>query len=196
MKNLIIICLFLGTSFSINAQEKVTLTIPQTVEYLQKRLKECEGHYRFPAGAAFSDGVSKKMYYSELFISYSDEKIHLRVESSNYPEYSNNADCFKRYVTQSFNPNQIISITESTTNKSEPLGIIIIKLAGKSCVATQDVQWWKNGYYSFHGTKTINSSDEVGFVYLQQDVTNFNKIKKAFEHLTALCKGANDPFGE
>lgn len=196
MKKLLTICLLIATSFTVNAQEKAILNMDQTIEYLQKRLNECEGHFRYPPGNVFADGVSKKMYYKKLSISYYYEKIYIIIESSNYPEFSKNEDYFVRYTTQSFNPNQIVSITESTTNKSDPLGIILIKFAGKSCVATNHVEWWSNGRFGFHGSKTTISTDESGFVYLQQDASNFNKIKKAFEHLKKLCNAVDDPFAE
>ena len=113
MKKLLTLCLLLGVFSSLKAQEKPKLTIEETIQYLGKRLDECEDHYRYPPSSAFADGVSRKMYYTELEIKYYSEKVHIRYKSSNYPGYSQNDDYFIRYTTQSYNPSQITSITES-----------------------------------------------------------------------------------
>ncbi|MBG7610790.1 hypothetical protein IU405_00825, partial [Polaribacter sp. BAL334] len=52
-------------------------------------------------------------------------------------------------------------------------------------------------YYSFEEEENNSTVvTEIFLYYLKSDPTNFNKIKKALEHLRNLCKAEDDPFGE
>jgi len=194
MKKEIFLYLLLLTSFSSFAQEKTMLTKEETINYINKKLKECEGHFRTPDGSAFTGGVAKKMHYTSLSFNADGDRVSLSINSSNYSERKYTSDYFERYTTQQFNPSQILSITEGASDKSEPLGIIIIKFISNSCISKQNVYWYgSDGFGNHDGTKTF-SVKESGLVFLSADPSNFNKIKKALEHLRDMYKAGDDPF--
>lgn len=196
MKKTLLFCLLVLLNLSLNAQDKATLTKEETVSYINKKVKECEGHYRTPDASAFSNGVAKKMYYRDMSFELSGEKIIVSMMSSNKSANDNSTDYFERYVTQSFNPSQIVSFTDGTTNANEPLGIILIKLKSNSSVSKQYVKYHNGRSFYYHDPTQTWSSSEVGFVFLNADPDNYKKIKKALEYLRDLYKAEDDPFGE
>ncbi len=195
MKKILIVILAL-LNLSLNAQNKANLTKGETVLYINKKVKECEGHYRTPDGSAFSNGVARKMYYRNMKFELSGEKILISSMSSNKSENDYSRDYFERYTTQSFNPSQIVSITNGTANPKEPLGIIIIKLKSNSCATEQNVFYHNGRYFASHDPTVKNSSAEVGLIFLIADPENYNKVKKALEYLRDLYKAEDDPFGK
>ena len=196
MKKLITICLLIAITFTVSAQAKSALTKNETIQYLNKKANECEGHFRTPDDSAFAKGVARKMYYKELSFELSDEKVSIKVMSSNNSENDYSKSYFERYNKQSFNPSQIISIANETTNLNEPLGLILITLKSNSCVSEQSVKYHNGNSFSYHDPTAISSKSEVGLVFLNADPENYNKIKKALEYLRDLYKAEDDPFGE
>lgn len=198
MKKQILLGLIFLITINSFAQDKASLTKEETINYLNKKVQECEGHFRTP------DGMKEAMYYRDLSFKLEGDKVVLEIFSSNFSEYKNYYSYFERVTYQYFNPAHIISITESTTNKNEPIGIIVIKFSSNSCLSKQKVSWFKyrdewddsgKGFGNHDGIKTY-SKNEVGFIYLSTDSSNFNKIKKALEYLRDLYKAEDDPFGE
>jgi hypothetical protein len=197
MKYNLLIFLFVVFSSNGMAQDKPSLTKRETIDYLNKKVEECEGHFRTP------DGFNKIMYYKNLSFYLDGEKVSLTQESSNYNEWKSSADYFERWNKQSFNPGQILSITEATSKAEEPLGIILITLKSNSVVSKQYISWYKSQdeygrgkFFGAHDGTESTSTDQIGFVYLSSDDSNFSKIKKALEHLRDLYNAEDDPFGE
>ena len=181
MKNKLVICLFALCSITALAQSKVALTKEETIEYLKKKVNECKGHFRTP------NGVTMKMFYLNLNLTLNGEEVVLLQESSNYNQVKYSSDYFERWNEQRFNPGQIASITEATTTVGEPIGLIKIKFNSQTCLAKNKVSWYAGQDDAGQGRTWGNhdgiasvSSDEVGFVYLISDGTNFNKINQFF----------------
>lgn len=203
MKKQLLVCLLVLYSLPSFAQDKAMLTKEETINYINKKSNECEEHTRTIIGTG---GIAYTMHYWDLQVSLSNDKVVLYSKSSNYSNSStgdkNCSDYFTRVTTQTFNPAHIVSITDGATNKNEPLGSVIIKLVSKTGVANQQVHkyTWNNGNGTCSRWGSVGddtySVNEIGLGFLQSDPTNFNKIKKALEHLKALYKAEDDPFGD
>lgn len=207
MKKLAI--LFLFSPFYAVAQD-VVLTKGETISYLQKKLKEGIKHRL--GDYTLEDN---KISISDCDVSYNRETNTGSRPSESYPSYR--PSYTEYYNTYSFNPQHIKSITESSSS-SGTLKYLTIKLIGKTgkrTYYTKDYQQQTNkkwvydyryqggGYYNYTyyysfttGNSSTEATDTVVFYFLASDPTNFNKFKRALEHLRDLCKAEDDPFGE
>ncbi|MDX6187822.1 hypothetical protein SGQ83_00530 [Flavobacterium sp. Fl-318] len=211
MRKLLLICLLGLYSLSSYAQDKATLTKEETVNYIQKKLNE---------------GIGHKMGDRELKnikISISECKITITRKTKNSSEdlgnYTTTYSSYKSNLgVYTFDPRLISSVTE-TSPASGSLKWLTIKLKSKSgtysywneyYASRQKKTWAGFGYGDGGGNYTystyyeiddnkddkVESTDSIELLFLGSDTTNFNKLKKAFEHLRDLCSAEDDPFGE
>lgn len=196
MKKLNIIFLIILLPIFSFAQDKATLTKNETINYLNKKMKENIGHYKTPKGGTF------KVYFLDSSFGTENDLVELSSYRSNYTSKNYNCDYYQYKNFDRFNPAHIISIESVETVKSEPLGIIKVILVSKTGIQTllsYAYQNRENDGSCFNLEENSNkeySVQEVNFPFLKGDPTNFNKIKKALEHLRNLYKNEDDPFGE
>lgn len=195
MKRLVtLLFIIINVSFA-NAQE--VLDKYQTASYLNNKVYECEGYSRTVQGKAFADGQPRLMYFSDLRFETVGHRVEFKYTMRNYSgsEEKYGLTDFKCSRILSFDPGEITTITESTTNKSEPLGLIILKLNSNSGLFTERV-WYNDGnghYGNMDGERKV-STGEIGLIYFLADATNFKKINNALNHLIELYKSEVDPF--
>jgi hypothetical protein len=197
MKKILFICSMTLLHASLHAQAKAPLDKFSTEQYLRRKIKEIEGHYRTPVGS------SERLYFIEasslLFSNNSLEistkrknKIESRAYNCSYHEYEN---------TVVFNPKDIMDIQFEGKNADDPVGILKIIFNAQVCKETLAVYGYKtklsSGYCDdwIQSGRDVFSKKEILIPFLVSDETNFSKIKKAFEHLRDLCKADDDPFG-
>lgn len=208
MKQLITILLVL---FSINMcySQGASLTKEETVNYINKKFQEVEGHYQTidMGSAAFWGPRYLKMYYSANKIQLSGSKLIVTRVRSNYQSlssYTRNyypCDYYRAEYVTTFDPLMIKEIKLNQENRAnEPVGSISILL--KSKIATVQYEGAGAKYKHDDGkctelqySKESQSIDHTGINFIQTDPANFNKIKQAFEYLIALLKAEDDPFG-
>jgi len=198
MRNLLFILLL---AFSNTLAAQPVLTKQETVNYIQKKLNE---------------GVGHKSSYNKLM----DADVRINDCSFTYNEVVNNdktkPNYREDYNTYTFN---ILHIKSFVSVEDGDLSYLRINLTGKTGLIksytkqynpkfknqwVNDSRYDNGGYYDtkldrydFESTSTITrSTDFILIRYLKSDATNFNKLKKAFEHLHDLCKAEDDPFGE
>lgn len=211
MKKQLLICLLTLYTLSSFGQDKTALTKEETVNYLKKKLNE---------GVALKD---KDNYYIEdytltLTDCYINANYSYVTDLGGRPSGGGSYTYKKYEYNYNFNPMQImeIGINDSTSNAN--VGLAYIKLGaktGKRVIETgkyekkknpyyqgspyQDAngKWWEEYYYKYEEVESsIVLVDVIYIPYLKSDPLNFNKIKKALEHLRDLCKAEDDPFGE
>lgn len=178
--------LFFGLLFAMfnaSAQEGPSLEV--TYAYINKKAQEANGHYRILPNEAETE--SAKMIYSGISVAHISKTNEIQIKYERTSQtFFNDKFHFE------FKPIHIQSIEVSKINLQDPVGIIVIKLTGKTgkeIVETEN----ESGNYDFEQ----NSSDEMHLPFLQSDAENFNKIKKALEHLKVLSKEEEfDPFAE
>jgi hypothetical protein len=211
MKKTFFICLLALNTLLVSGQEKAMLTKEETVNYLKKKLFESNNLKN--KDNFYLESYSLRISDCDLSISYSNvSQLGGRPTGSvnhNYKYYDSNYD---------FNPMQIEDIGIDDASSTADVGLIYITLkakTGKKKVNTgkyeekknpyyqgspyQDAngKWWDETYFKFIDTE--GESVTVGTIYipfLKSDPLNFNKIKKALEHLRDLCSAEDDPFGE
>ena len=204
-------CLLGLYSLSSYAQDKATLTKEETVNYIQKKLNEGIGH------------KAEDLELKNINIRISECKITVTREAKNNGEdLGYNTTTYSSYKSYNsvytFDPRLISSITE-TSPTSGSIKWLTIKLKSKSgtyiywneyYASRQNKKWAGFGYGDGGGNYTystfyvkdnnkddkIESRDTIVLYFLGSDTTNFNKLKKAFEHLRDLCSAEDDPFGE
>jgi|GEM_PF-2182386 len=115
-------------------------------------------------------------------------------------------DYGEQEMTDEFNPAHIISIDKGTDYvNGEPVGSIVIKLKSKTGIKDWISYGSRQYVTSMYGKHCIDFgklegnnrevADTVYINYLQSDDTNFDKIRKALEHLKSLLDAEDDPFG-
>jgi len=169
MKKLIVICLLASYSLSSFAQEKTMLTKEETINYIQKKLKEIidfEGRY------------PEMGKYTESGISFDDPKISIFRQV----KYKNSSIV---ETTIDFNPVHITDITDGHTNDDGTIGYLKVKVVAKTGMVKtfkteSDPQPNNFNYWSKSTTNT--QPTELLIAYLKSDGSNFTKIKKALEH--------------
>lgn len=203
MKEILFLLLSLIVGRTLLAQEKTALTKEETINYINKKVKECEGHYN---SSMMSDDKFMKNYYLKLSLEKSGDKVQYFFSSSTHitePTTGDKCDymSFSNYFT--FNPAHIKMINDDKYNiKGEPVGLIEISLISNTCNAIRATYEYtkKNDYgncYNWAQSANDKTSDEKVYLrYLQSDPSNFNKIRKALEHLKALYIAEDDPFSD
>lgn len=221
MKKQLLICLLAFYSISSFAQDRAMLTKEETINYINKKLNEIVGHYRTVKGTG---NVNHKFYFLDTqSVSLSGSDVKIDMHRSNFPRkqygkekwisgmgsiYYYPCDYLNDTYILKFNPAHIKDIEIGPNYVSgEPVGVIRITLIGKTATQTK---------YTYHNIKYTETSEgrfchnygeneslrqnltvsEIYMTYLQSDTTNFNKLRKAFEHLRDLCKAEDDPFGD
>lgn len=207
MRKQILLSICVLYSFMTFGQEKATLTKEETVNYINKKLKES------------IDFEFRDLYVLSSTIEITECSITVTQEFSNYQNESaksNHADFYKLYNRFEFNPAQIgfiEKVTGMTGETGEQLQISLNSKTGKYIgIRFANVEKERTVYKPIVGShlrsKEIETyyeyekiresklpEDEININYLGSDKTNFNKLKKAFEHLRDLCKAEDDPFG-
>ncbi|MFN3665596.1 MAG: hypothetical protein ACK4S0_05525 [Sediminibacterium sp.] len=208
----VIVMFGLSKGFS---QGKATLTKGETVNYIQKKLNEAFNHKNGLGYALLESSVSLtdcSIKYDQHFKNKYDKPSSSIVYSdTDYEEF------FEHTV---FNLTQITKIEDKST-AGGTLGKMRIYFVGKTAVnkfesksynqkkTVKRVQTgrdyygnpvWGNQteyYYEFESngleTETLDYRD---IYFLKADPTNYDKLRKAFEHLRDLCKAEDDPFGK
>jgi hypothetical protein len=161
-----------------------TPTIQGRIKFLNQKLYEINDNYRTPEGFP-------KMFYRSSQIFKENGKLKIKTFSSNSETYKETEGYMERNTQQIFDPADIISISNETTNTSDPLGIIVLYLKPSTVTQINKIEKFikennseKLKWVVEEDTHTI--SDEIGIVFLQTDPNHFLEIKKALEELKLL----------
>lgn len=222
MQRLTIFLLML-LSFNLCYSQGASLTKEETVNYINKKLKEVVGHYM--TLSENGDTGSRLWHYrfNRLTIS-SDNKVKYERMRSNYSENQGTVKYVlgRRYTVYpkdyyeidhiySFSPENIISIEEAPLEggrkASDPVSNMMIILSENTGLMERGVGAVTNhftddynDYYTNFERKLTNpdqkTTSRVYISYLKGDGSNFNKIKKALEYLKSLVAAEDDPFGD
>lgn len=178
--------LFFGLLFAMfNASAQEEPSIEVTYAYINKKAQEANGHYRYHQNV--SETEIGKMMYSGISVAHISNTNEIQIKYERTSQTLNNDNW-----QSEFKPIHIQSIELSDKRPLDPVGIIIIKLKGKT---GKKVIRYENESGQFNYEQI--SADEMYLPFLQSDTENFNKIKKALEHLKVLSKDEEfDPFGE
>ncbi|MHC1774163.1 MAG: hypothetical protein AB9834_02000 [Lentimicrobium sp.] len=180
--------LFFGlliTMFNASAQEEPSLEV--TYAYINKKAQEANGHYRYHLNIAGKESI--KFIYTDISVGHIAKTNEIQIK---YIRNSQNIDYTNAIVIYEFKPIHIQSIEMSKRALNDPVGLIVIKLSGKTGKQSSEFE-----ERLVQDRFEQNSSDEMLLPFLQSDTENFNKIKKALEHLKVLSKDEEfDPFGE
>lgn len=208
MKPFLIAIAALCSVLCVDAQEKAMLTKDETVNYLNKKLAEALNHKR-----AKQFVLGNKMSLAGCELKYAKKHAN-KINYNTYLTYTyDNARSGE--FTDVFYPNHIKEIIDAGSSVGESCGtikVVLISAASKKHTLqksfvqhTEKVRkydnyqtWYEDRYYyTFDTDEETNTSESIVYLwYLNSDPTNFSKIKKALEHLSALCKAEDDPFGE
>lgn len=204
--------IFLCTFLFLNVlSAQTTLTKQETITYIQKKINEGLSH-KYGEYTLKSEDVSISECKMTITRKTKTGGEDLGYRSDTYSSYKTYESIY------TFDPRLISSVTESSPS-SGSLKILNIKLKGKSATykywneyytSKQDKKWvydyrYEGGGYYTYSTYYIKednrddkaeSTDTITLYFLGSDATNFNKLKKAFEHLRDLCEAEDDPFGE
>ncbi len=197
MKMKLLISLFFLSSYHAFSQQKITLTKEETINYIDKNLKEGIGHSRIPKSSG------QRLYFLEITLKKDNDLIKVNIERSNFHSWSQkdgNCDFFSYSNWDRFNPKHIIKIEEDVAQDGATLGLIKLTLISKVAIENQKAYNFKqtssNGScydYGLNDEKEL-SVDVMYIPFLNGDPSNFSKLKKVFEHLSQLYKTENDPF--
>ncbi len=174
MKKQILVFVLTICSLVAYCQDKATLTKEETINYLRKKCQEVVGFSRVINKYGESNKVTKAdISIDDCTITYTSytKDVALDIQTS-YP------------IKYSFNAKDISNIYVSKElYGGGSAGIIEIYLTNQTGLRTVIGQ----------GGPVATMRIEINF--LAADVTNFDKIRKALEHIKALCKAEDDPFG-
>jgi hypothetical protein len=184
--------------------QKEMLTKEETVNYLNKKIKEIIGYYRTPVG------TSERLYFWSSEFVNDTKGVKITTQRSNYVNSSagdQQSNYNVKYNYTTFNPAQISSITLAADQySSDPVGVITITLTAQTAIDIQTANGY--GYYRTRNDGSVYYYDwketdrkqyyvnQISMPYLKSDGTNFDKIRKALEHLRNLAKAEDDPFGK
>ena len=194
MKNVLtLFVLFLGLGVA-NAQEKKELTNEETVNYLNKKLSEVNEQW-------IVENNGSRQFIKWLNVKNQDSEISIRDTRENRITNDHTCGDWEKEQSYDFNPTQISEITDSPLKTEQPIGYVQIKLIAKTAKYRMvfKVIETKNDGSNRSCNYWVNKNDDREFYeyifipYLKTDPTNFNKIKKAFEHLKKLS-ASDDPF--
>lgn len=171
--------------FNASAQEEPSLEV--TYAYINKKAQEANGHYRYHMD--YTETESAKYIYSDISVSHIPKTNEIQIKYNRISQKEGfNSDKWHF----EFKPIHIQSIEIAKRALNDPVGIIVIKLNGKT--GKESIEFEER---LVKDRFEQNSSDEMLLPFLQSDTDNFNKIKKALEHLKVLSKEEEfDPFGE
>lgn len=193
MKKNLTLCLFIGLTIIADAQPKLILSKAETILYIDKKMKEAEGYQTY-TGAHRKNTTDFKL--ADLSFQKSPDKENNVLLC--YTKIGQGEDLGRGWKTcATFNPAYIGLIeksgylTGSDKNEQGPGGNLSIKFPEGTVIETS--YQIENGAWRF--SRQINVT--YAFLYFfSSDITNYDKIKKALEHLRDLYKAADDPFGK
>ncbi len=211
-------CLLLSFSIPAFAQIGAKSSKRKTVSYLNKKLLEIKGAYRSIEADDKSRNI-KYFYWGTHYVKLSGDTASIRSFRSTYREqlYSNVAfqngegylytypcDYHTQSFESTFNPAHIKSIEKgSNFVEGEPIGLIKINLVSETGNLlridneTRKGDTSTNECHDFGETDREEATDtEVYLPYLQSNPKNFNRIKKALEHLRDLYKAEETRVGK
>lgn len=187
----VLIFFLILSAAALNMYAQTTPTLSETIAYIDKRVKETQGHQvKWKSG---------KLDYLVEASFYSSSSLY-KIGKYRYLYQSKDNNWASHYFT--FKPEHISSVTEGSTNTTadSPVGFITINFAN-NLVKQDSRNWYHNGgIYSDEGS-FINSYSTQGNVshlfipYLKQDATAFDRISKAIMHLKKLSQ-KDDPFAD
>lgn len=201
MKKQFILILLLASSFLLYAQEKATLTKEETANYINKKMKEVGSQW-------ITENTGAREFITGISVSIKDCDLEIRdMRKNKVPDQKINCGDWDKTTDYILNPAHIDEISEYELSASQSLGYLKIRLISSTGkihkLQTQVVLVTNPQRYDYnrcnYSKEIENSRESCKFVYipfLKSDPTNFNKLKKALEHLKALCKAEDDPFGE
>ncbi|ERJ60660.1 hypothetical protein M472_18035 [Sphingobacterium paucimobilis HER1398] len=180
-------------SINLCKAQGATLTKDETLKYIGKKIDE-------------SKGYKDKDYITYLSIALGEANINFskvvcpyRSSENKSPNNRANTSYVEHYYDFIFNPVFISSIT-NVYNADQNVSYVRLHFNSKTVKCNYYFKYWKEvqvyrmNYDSHDGAKSYEY-DYVDIPYLTADPTNFDKIKKAFEHLKTLSKVEDDPFG-
>jgi len=180
------------------AQEKKELTREETVNYLKKKFGEVNEQW-------IVENNGSKQFITGLYIGNKDSELNITDRRKNkISNLSTSIDCgdWDKEQYYDFDPMQISDITDFALTNEQSLGYLQIKLSSKTAkyrmvfkvVETRAGDRWECNYSATRNDDR-NFTEYIYIPYLKTDPTNFNKLKKAFEHLKKLSSQSDDPFG-
>jgi hypothetical protein len=181
MKKKLLLGVLLICSIASFAQDKASLTKEETVRYLDKKFKEI---------ISSRDGK----VYTDASCSLEGSKLKIFIELK-FVYKGEDASIARSTIT--IDPSKIERIQNGT--EGTEINMLIINVTSNTSKlvlfeTASDPQPSNFNYWNKKTTTTVPSKIEIP--YLKYDGTNFDKIKKALEHLKDLCKAEDDPFGE
>lgn len=182
MKKTILFFLLLGFYTGAQAQN-VTLTKGETLEYIQKKFREFDRTYvYYKDSTRRTTNIDDKML-TGAYVSLTDQKITFSYSLSFRPyQVGGNSPCLCSYSI-TFKPADIDYMDYSS--KYQNLYIKLSKKTGRQIITC--CQNYKN--YE----KDI--TDNFVILNISGDEDAINKLIKALNHLKALLKAEDDPFG-
>ena len=189
-----IIFLALGVllfTFSVSAQDAM-LTKEETVNYLQKRLKEVDGRYKTVVGDRFT---------------YSDPSIKLQTDGTVeliYTRTSSESFCPGGYpikYSYRFDPGEIERVGIYGSEKADdPVRHLAIVFKAKTARAREDHfrdrQCNRGLGYKYGTNRQWGDLQEVEFPFFATTPENRGRITRAILHLRDLAKAEEDPFSK
>ena len=193
MKKLItLFVLLLGLGIT-NAQDKKEETKEETIIYLSNKLNEVKEH-----SIAEKFGPKPKQFIEGLYINSIDSELDIIEKRTNRINNDHSCGDWNKEQSYVFNPNQISEINELHIPNEQSLGYLQIKLISKSVKYRSFFEMFGGRSNCEHWDYNNNNrsfTDSIVIPYLKSDPTNFNKLKKAFEHLKKLsAQSDDDPF--
>ena len=181
---------FLFTA-ALNTYAQTSPTLSETIAYIDKRVKETQGHQ-----VKWKSGINEYLVESAF---YSSSSIY-RIGKYRYLYITKDNTWASHYFT--FKPEHISSVTEGSTNTTSdsPVGFITINFAN-NLVKQDSRNWYHNGsiysdQVSFNNRySTQGNVSHLYIPYLKQDATAFDRISKAIMHLKKLSQ-KDDPFAD
>ena len=195
------------------------LTKEETINYINKKIKETEGHY-LKLDFEGKIGVINLYYYGST-LELSDDKLTYSRSRGSYKErqsgtrefvsghgyqYFYPCDYYTIQDELTFSAANIISIEKynDELNKNSPIATVQVNISSNTGIFKRTAGAVNSKFNDgdFYGrctdfkeatdSKTVSA---IYFSYLKGDDSNFNKLKKAFEYLRDLSKAEDDPFG-
>ena len=186
---LLIVVVFLFAPAA-SAQDAM-LTKEETVNYLQKKLKEVDGRYKTVTGDKF-------LYREPSLTLLKDGTVEL-VYTTTSSEF-----CLSGYTVKfsyRFNPGEIAKIGIFGSEKADdPIRHLSLKFSARTARAREDHSngpQCKAGLgYKYGTNQQWGDLTEVEFPFFATFPENRGRITRAFLHLRDLAKAEEDPFAK
>jgi hypothetical protein len=190
MKKYLFLCLIALFTTSAMAQDTM-LTKEETVNYLQKKLREVDGRYKTVTGVKF-------FYREPSIMLLTDGTVEL-VYTATSSEF-----CLSGYSVKysyRFDPGEIVKVgIYSSAKTDDPVRHLYFEFKAKTVRARED--HWKgprcqSGLGFKYGTNgQWGDLTEVEFPFFATSPENRGRITRAILHLRDLAKAEEDPFSK